>query len=141
MPVCLQLTSLYPSFNPSLILDFIEYFSRNYVQLPLAPGDAVFFNPGLHHAAGTNTVRSTRSANLLQISSALGRAMESVDRSKIAVRTWGALQDLYESEGKGFSPKVKAAVAAIGEGYSFPTNLETDQVRFSSPALCNLCHD
>jgi ectoine hydroxylase-related dioxygenase (phytanoyl-CoA dioxygenase family) len=55
--------------------EFLEYFEANYVQLPLRLGDAVFFNPALFHAAGTNrTTDVRRMANLLQVSSAFGRA-------------------------------------------------------------------
>ena len=54
--------------------------SEHHVQLPLAKGDAVFFNPALFHGAGTNrTTDVRRMANLLQVSSAFGRAMETVD--------------------------------------------------------------
>ena len=61
--------------------EFIEYFDGHYVQLPLEKGDAVFFNPALFHGAGTNRSSEVRRmANLLQISSAFGRAMETVDR-------------------------------------------------------------
>ncbi|MBV8664719.1 MAG: phytanoyl-CoA dioxygenase family protein, partial [Hyphomicrobiales bacterium] len=50
--------------------EFIAYFDRNHVQLPLAKGDAVFFNPALFHAAGHNRTKDVkRMANLLQISS------------------------------------------------------------------------
>src|SRR3954463_11253219 len=62
--------------------EFTEYFDAHHVQLPLQKGDAAFFNPALFHGAGTN--RSTdvrRMANLLQVSSAFGRAMETVDRT------------------------------------------------------------
>ena len=63
----------------------------HYVQLPLEKGDAVFFNPALFHGAGTNrTTDVKRMANLLQMSSAFGRAMEPVDRVRV-VR--GALPD------------------------------------------------
>ena len=34
--------------------EFREYFEANHVQLPLAKGDAVFFNPAVFHAAGAN---------------------------------------------------------------------------------------
>ena len=34
--------------------DFIEYFHDHHVQLPLEPGDGVFFNPAVFHARGTN---------------------------------------------------------------------------------------
>jgi ectoine hydroxylase-related dioxygenase (phytanoyl-CoA dioxygenase family) len=60
--------------------EFIDYFEVHHMQLPLAKGDAVFFNPALFHAAGTNrTTDVRRIANLLQISSSMGRLMESVD--------------------------------------------------------------
>ena len=61
--------------------EFQEYFVTHHIQLPLAKGDAVFFNPALFHAAGSNHSSDIRRmANLLQISSAFGRAMETVDR-------------------------------------------------------------
>ncbi|MFL5994499.1 MAG: phytanoyl-CoA dioxygenase family protein, partial [Streptomyces sp.] len=61
--------------------EFQAYFNEHHIQLPLAKGDAVFFNPALFHAAGTNrTTGVRRMANLLQVSSAFGRAMETVDR-------------------------------------------------------------
>ena len=45
----------------------------------LRKGDAVFFNPALIHAAGENRSEGIqRMANLLQVSSAFGRAMESI---------------------------------------------------------------
>ncbi|GAA2530032.1 phytanoyl-CoA dioxygenase family protein [Winogradskya humida] len=34
--------------------DFTAYFERHHVQLPLAKGDAAFFDPALFHGAGTN---------------------------------------------------------------------------------------
>ena len=41
------------------------------MQLPLAKGDAVFFNPALFHDAGTNrTADVRRTAHLLHVSSA-----------------------------------------------------------------------
>ena len=50
--------------------EFGEHFVANHVQLPLAKGDAVFFNPALFHAAGSNhSADIKRMANLLQISS------------------------------------------------------------------------
>ena len=65
---------------------FADYFDKHHVQLPLSKGDAVFFNPALFHAAGTNRSKDVRRiANLLQVSSAFGRAMESVDRLKMSV--------------------------------------------------------
>ena len=72
--------------------EFQEYFVAHHVQLPLAKGDAVFFNPALFHAAGTNhTTDVRRMANLLQISSAFGRAMETVDRGRVVEAVYPAL--------------------------------------------------
>ena len=70
-----------PGYLAAARPEFRDYFDAHKVQLPLAAGDAVFFNPALFHAAGTNRSASIkRIGNLLQVSSAYGRAMESVDR-------------------------------------------------------------
>ncbi len=101
-------------------------FEALYIQLPLEKGDAVFFNPALFHAAGEN--RSTgihRMANLLQVSSAFGRAMEAIDREAMTRAVFPALLRLKQREGFG-ALELNAAIAATAEGYSFPTNLDTD---------------
>jgi ectoine hydroxylase-related dioxygenase (phytanoyl-CoA dioxygenase family) len=105
--------------------EFREYFDASYVQLPLRQGDAVFFNPALFHAAGTNRTSDVRRmANLLQISSAFGRAMETVDRAAMAAAVFPALRAMAEA---GAAPSAIAnAIAACAEGYSFPTNLDLD---------------
>jgi len=55
--------------------EFLRLFAEQRVQLPLSKGDAVFFNPALLHAAGDNRSHDIqRMANLLQVSSAFGRA-------------------------------------------------------------------
>ncbi len=70
-----------PGYLATDLPEFAEYFQANYVQLPLEKGDAVFFNPALFHGAGTNhSADVKRMANLLQMSSAFGRAMDSIDR-------------------------------------------------------------
>ena len=101
---------------------FRELFASRRIQLPLAQGDAVFFNPALFHAAGDNdTADIARMANLLQISSPFGRAMESLDRSAMVRALYPVLADM------DLRPSERAAViAAAAEGYSFPTNLDTD---------------
>lgn len=112
----------YLAFN---LPDFRDYFEANHVQLPLRAGDAVFFNPALFHAAGTN--RSTgirRMANLLQISSAFGRAMDVVDRSAILRSIYPQLQALSAADE---ARAVDNLVAASAEGYAFPSNLDRDQ--------------
>lgn len=106
--------------------DFREYFEENCIQMPLAKGDAVFFNPALFHAAGEN--RSTdiqRMANLLQISSALGRAMETIDRTAMCRALYPVIQSL-RAQGTLDDANLNAAIASAAEGYSFPTNLDND---------------
>lgn len=105
---------------------FQAYFDAHHVQLPLRKGDAVFFNPALMHAAGHN--RSTdirRMANLLQVSSAFGRAMESVDRLRMSLALYPALQ-AWQHTGRASEEALSSAVAACAEGYAFPTNLDSD---------------
>ena len=106
--------------------EFRAYFDEHYVQLPLAKGDAAFFNPALFHAAGHNRSADVRRmANLLQVSSAFGRAMESVDREKMCNAVFPALLALTKSGTA--DDALRNAVAACAEGYSFPTNLDRDQ--------------
>jgi ectoine hydroxylase-related dioxygenase (phytanoyl-CoA dioxygenase family) len=88
-------------------------------------GDAAFFNPALFHGAGSNISADVqRMANLLQVSSAFGRAMETVDRSRVVRAVYPALLRRARA---GASPAALAnAVAAAAEGYPFPTNLDRD---------------
>jgi ectoine hydroxylase-related dioxygenase (phytanoyl-CoA dioxygenase family) len=104
--------------------EFRDYFEANHVQLPLEKGDLVFFNPALFHAAGTNrSADIKRVANLLQVSSAFGRAMETVNRERMSARLFPALKTL---QGRLSPDEIANAVAACAEGYSFPTNLDCD---------------
>lgn len=106
--------------------EFVEYFDANHVQLPLRKGDAVFFNPALFHAAGSNRTTSVRRmANLLQISSAMGRAMEKIDRLAMSV----ALFPVLQARLRGGTPidDLAPAIAASAEGYPFPADLDVDQ--------------
>jgi len=95
------------------------------VQLPLRKGDAVFFNPALFHAAGSNhTSDVRRMANLLQVSSAFGRAMETVDRDRVVRAIYPVL---LATRRAGMSPRAASnVVASSAEGYAFPTNLDRD---------------
>lgn len=105
--------------------DFRAYFAEHHVQLPLHRGDAVFFNPALLHGAGHNRSADVRRmANLLQVSSAFGRAMESVDRGVVARAVFDALTAMRAA---GVDDDLLAnAVAAAAEGYAFPTDLDAD---------------
>jgi ectoine hydroxylase-related dioxygenase (phytanoyl-CoA dioxygenase family) len=106
--------------------EFIEYFAEHHVQVPLRKGDAVFFNPALYHGAGSNHSSDIRRmANLLQISSPFGRAMESLDRTAMVRAVYPALLEM-RSAGRSEQALVNA-VNATAEGYPFPTNLDRDQ--------------
>lgn len=99
--------------------EFAAYFEDHCVQMPLEKGDALFFNPALFHGAGANTSADIhRMANLVQVSSAFGRAMELIDRR-------GMCKVLYPVVG-GLDARTGAAIACAAEGYAFPTNLDTD---------------
>ncbi|WUJ75544.1 phytanoyl-CoA dioxygenase family protein [Kribbella soli] len=102
--------------------EFQAHFVENHVQLPLEKGDAVFFNPALFHAAGSNhSADIKRMANLLQVSSAFGRAMESIDRARMTEAVYPALIAVDDPAA------VENVIAATAEGYAFPTNLDRDQ--------------
>ncbi|MGW4734164.1 phytanoyl-CoA dioxygenase family protein [Streptomyces shenzhenensis] len=104
---------------------FRAYFEEHHVQLPLAKGDAAFFNPALFHAAGANRSAGVRRmANLLQVSSAFGRAMETVDRQAVVNAVFPVLLK-RRAEGVG-EPWLDRVIAASAEGYPFPTNLDND---------------
>ena len=106
--------------------DFRELFEERHIQMPLAKGDAVFFNPALFHAAGANTTADIhRMANLLQVSSAFGRAMETIDRRKMSKLLYPYAVSARATGTLSLS-EMKASIAATAEGYSFPTNLDLD---------------
>lgn len=106
--------------------DFRALFEDRHVQLALAKGDALFFNPALFHAAGGNISTDVqRMANLLQVSSAFGRAMETVDRRAMCKILYPHAVAAQRS-GAVTPPALHAAIAATAEGYSFPTNLDRD---------------
>ena len=105
---------------------FIDYFAGHAVQLPLNKGDLLFFNPALFHAAGSNrTADFHRMANLLQISSAFGKPMESIDRDAMMLAVYPLLLQGFEQEALD-SASVQSVIAHTADGYSFPTNLDTD---------------
>jgi ectoine hydroxylase-related dioxygenase (phytanoyl-CoA dioxygenase family) len=115
-----------PGYLAWRLPQFRELFAARYIQLPLVKGDAVFFNPALFHGAGNNVSADVqRMANLLQVSSAFGRAMESVDRVKVAKAVYPALR---ARRGAGTDASfLTNAVACAAEGYPFPSNLDLDE--------------
>ena len=102
--------------------EFQTFFDAHHTQLPLKKGDAAFFNPALFHAAGQNRTSDVkRLGNLLQVSSAYGRAMESVDRARMSKALYPLLR------ATNMSARERAnVIAASAEGYAFPTNLDRD---------------
>ncbi|MDB4071912.1 phytanoyl-CoA dioxygenase family protein [Amylibacter sp.] len=103
--------------------DFRDYFENNYIQIPLNKGDVLFFNPALYHAGGANISKNIhRMANLLQVSSAFGRAMESLNRSEMTRMLYPILA---KNSDKMNEAEINAAITSCSEGYSFPTNLDT----------------
>jgi hypothetical protein len=64
-------------------------------------------------------------ANLLQVSSAFGRCMETVDRVRMAQALYPSLLRLHTTATMD-AEALDAAIAACAEGYAFPTNLDRD---------------
>ena len=105
--------------------DYVSYFDQHSVQLELSKGDLLFFNPALFHAAGSNHTQENRVANLLQISSAFGRPMESVNRVAMIEKVYPEL--LNRIRANELTPRhLRDTIAAVADGYAFPTNLDTD---------------
>jgi ectoine hydroxylase-related dioxygenase (phytanoyl-CoA dioxygenase family) len=100
--------------------EFQAHFAAHYVQLPLQKGDLVFFNPAVMHGAGTNhTTDRFRMVNLLQVSSAFGRAMETVNRTRM-------VRALYPVLRATSGLNLENVIAATAEGYPVPTNLDSN---------------
>ncbi|MBA3286872.1 MAG: phytanoyl-CoA dioxygenase family protein [Acidimicrobiia bacterium] len=103
--------------------EFAAYFDSHRVQLPMGTGDIVFLSPALFHAAGHNRSSDTkRIVNLLQISSAFGRAMESIDRERMSTALFPVLLELRATGVP--DDALGNVIAASSEGYAFPTNLD-----------------
>lgn len=104
--------------------DFRDHFEAYAAQVPLEKGDALFFNPSLFHAAGSNTTKDLqRMANLLQISSAFGIAMERMDREKMSAALYPTLLASKVS-GRLDDAEIKNAIACCAQGYAFPLSLD-----------------
>ena len=103
-----------------------DYFMEKAVQIPLERGDALFFNPALYHAAGSNVSSNIkRCANLLQISSVYAKSMEFINHKEICLTAYPTLQNFWKIP--SFTPAQKLAIlTAMTDGYPFPTNLDLD---------------
>ena len=105
---------------------FQDHFATHHVQLPLSKGDLLFFSPAIMHAAGNNVSSDIfRMANLLQISSAFGRAMENINRYRMCLAIYPVLLQARQTGSIG-AGEVRNAVHSCAEGYAFPTNLDRD---------------
>ena len=105
--------------------EFVNYFHENKVQLPFEKGDMAFFSPALFHGAGSNVSENDRLANLVQISSSFGRTMETLNHNVMAEAVYPALKKRVEA-GTISQRHVQDAIASVADGYSFPTNLDSD---------------
>lgn len=123
----LPFSQLYkPGYSAWRRVDFRAHFEEKHVQLPLEKGDAVFFNPALFHAAGENWSKNIhRMVNLLQVSSAFGRAMETIDRLAMCRAIYEPLRFSWAANQLSMA-QLDAVIASTAEGYSFPTNLDRD---------------
>jgi ectoine hydroxylase-related dioxygenase (phytanoyl-CoA dioxygenase family) len=63
--------------------------------------------------------------NLFQVSSAYGRAMETVDRTAMVKALYPTLR-AAQQDGSLSPDQIANTIAASAEGYSFPTNLDRD---------------
>ena len=115
-----------PGYFATARPEFRAYFEEHFVQLPLNKGDAMFFNPALFHAAGTNVTTSTeRLANLFQIGSGYGRSIEIVDRARMSKHLYPTMLALQQ-RGALNARDLENLIAATAEGYPFPCNLDID---------------
>ena len=111
-----------PGYIAAQMPEFREIFEKNFVQMELKKGDALFFSPALFHAAGENRSQNIeRMANLLQVSSAMGRSLEHIDRRAMVSALFPALKNINLPQ-----EHIASVIAASAEGYPFPTNLDTD---------------
>lgn len=105
--------------------EFQAYFDTHKVQIPFSKGDMVFFSPALFHGAGTNQATADRVANLVQISSPFGRTMETVNHAAMVTAVYPALLARVQA-GTISERAIRDTIAATADGYSFPTNLDSD---------------
>lgn len=115
-----------PGYAASTRDDVRELFAECFVQVPLHKGDALFFNPALLHAAGDNRTSDLhRVANLFQISSAFGRAMEIVDRTRLCRAIYPVLLSMLDEQQLD-AGLLEDVIASAAEGYPFPANMDID---------------
>jgi ectoine hydroxylase-related dioxygenase (phytanoyl-CoA dioxygenase family) len=108
-------------FIAALRPEFQEVFHEFKVQLPLSKGDVVFFSPAVMHGAGANVTSDfQRINNLLQVSSAFGRTMETMNTDLTSLAAYPFLLAIDDERTR------ENVIGAACEGYAFPTNLDHD---------------
>lgn len=123
MPYSQQHLEGFIAFNRD---EYQDYFNQHRRQVALQKGDMVFFNPAVMHAAGENKSSDIyRLANLLQIGSAFGRSIETVDRVRMLKSLYSQLL-CAKASNRFTDTQLYNIVAASAEGYPFPTNLDFD---------------
>jgi hypothetical protein len=104
--------------------EYIKYVAPRMSQLELRKGDGVFFNPATFHQPGINTTDREWVANLLQVNSAFGRAMECCDRLTMTKNLWPTIKQWYTQIQAGQSDKTKAKftalIASVCSDYPYP---------------------
>ena len=106
--------------------DFRALFEARHVQMPLAKGDAVFFNPALFHAGGREP-DDGRAADGEPPAGVLRHgAGDGVHRPAGMCRQLYPAIRALRAAGRLDDAETEAAIAAAAEGYAFPTNLDTD---------------
>lgn len=120
---------------------YIEYVKTKMVQLELKKGDAVFFNPATFHQPGVNVTEGERVANLLQVSSAFGRSMESCDRLAMTKSVWPVIKrwqkEISSGTGGREQSQLDALIAATCSDYGYPKIIDLVVV---SRRYCLLSH-
>ena len=102
--------------------EYIDYIAPRMSQLELKKGDGVFFNPATFHQPGINTTDRERVANLLQVNSAFGRAMECCDRLTLTKNLWPTIKQWYTQIQAGHQTEAKfdALIASVCSDYPYP---------------------
>ncbi|MGB0387170.1 MAG: phytanoyl-CoA dioxygenase family protein [Ardenticatenaceae bacterium] len=114
-----------PGYLAFRLPEFSAYFDENRAQIPFGKGDMAFFSPALFHAGGSNTTNTDRIANLVQISSAFGRTMETINNRAMIEAVYPVLQR-RKADGTASERLIQDIIATVADGYSFPTNLDSD---------------
>ena len=126
-PTCLLPYSHHfaPGYQTYRHPDFQAFFAEHRSQVEMQKGDMIFFSPAVYHAAGANRTNSDRIANLLQISSAFGRTMETLDTDAMLLHIYPHLLRQINT-GDLTIDQARHCVAASADGYAFPTNMDLD---------------